>query len=363
MLTEDFDFHLPDDRIAQHPVPRGHSRLLVLDADGEGRHRHTRDLPTILRSGDLLVVNDTRVVPARLFGRRRPGGGKVELLLVEKTAPRTWEALVKPGRRARPGTVIDFWADGGAGGEGSGEGSGEPLLDAEVLAKTEDGRHSLRFSEEPEPHLGVLGHVPLPPYIKRPDEGADRTLYQTVYARSPGAIAAPTAGLHFSDELLDQLGEQGVERATVTLHVGIGTFKPVTAALVHEHRMDSERWEVPAHTAEAIARCRERGGRVVAVGTTVVRTLESAAREGELVVGSGRTELFITPGFRFRVVDALLTNFHLPRSTLLMLVSALAGRRRVLAAYDEAIERHYRFYSYGDAMLLERRDDLVENGP
>ena len=356
MLTDDFDFHLPDSCIAQHPVPRGESRLLVIDAEGEERHRLTRDLPALLRPGDLLVVNDTRVVPARLFGRRRPGGGKVECLLVEKTAERTWDALVKPGRRARPGTMIDFPSE-------DDEVGADPVLSAEVLAKGEDGRHSLRFSEEPEPHLERLGHVPLPPYIKRQDEAADQASYQTVFARSPGAIAAPTAGLHFSDDLLARLAEQGIDQATVTLHVGIGTFKPVTAALVHEHRMEAERWVIPEETARAIARCRRAGGRVVAVGTTVVRTLESAGRGGELVAGSGRTELFVTPGFRFQVVDALLTNFHLPRSTLLMLVSALAGRRRVLAAYQEAIAAGYRFYSYGDAMLLERRDDPPETGP
>jgi S-adenosylmethionine:tRNA ribosyltransferase-isomerase len=224
-----------------------------------------------------------------------------------------------------------------------------------VIDKQDDGRHTIELDAEIEPRLAALGHVPLPPYIARADRADDTERYQTVWAREPGAIAAPTAGLHFSVELLAALRAAGIERAAVTLHVGIGTFKPVTAELVHEHRMEPERYEIPAATAEAIARTRARGGRIVAVGTTVVRTLESAAAaDGEVRAASGRTGLFITPGFRFRVVDLLLTNFHLPRSTLLMLVSAFAGRERVLAAYREAIARGYRFYSYGDAMLAER---------
>ena len=328
MLTRDFDYELPEERIAQEPAPRGESRLLVLDAEGPERHRRVRDLPALLRPGDLLVLNDTRVIPARLYGRR--GEGRMEVLLVEKLDEREWEALVRPGRRARPGTVIVF-----------------EDLSAEVIDKRED-RYRLRFSEPVEPHLDRLGHVPLPPYIHRPDEASDRERYQTVFARTPGAIAAPTAGLHFSEELLEEIAAAGIGIARVTLHVGIGTFKPVSAERVEDHRMDRERYEVSEETAEAIRRIRESGGRIVAVGTTVVRTLESCGGEA----GSGSTDLFITPGFRFRVVDVLLTNFHLPRSTLLMLVSAFAGRERVLAAYDEAIREGYRFYSYGDAMLL-----------
>lgn len=328
MLTRDFDYELPEERIAQEPAPRGESRLLVLDAEGPERHRRVRDLPGLLRPGDLLVLNDTRVIPARLYGRR--GEGKMEVLLVEKLGEQDWEALVRPGRRARPGTEIVF--------EG---------LTAEVVDKRED-RYRLRFSEPVEPHLDRLGHIPLPPYIHRPDEAADRERYQTVFARTPGAIAAPTAGLHFSERLLEEIAAAGVGIARVTLHVGIGTFKPVSVERVEDHRMDRERYEVGEETAEAIRRTRESGGRIVAVGTTVVRTLESSGGEA----GSGSTELFITPGFQFRVVDALLTNFHLPRSTLLMLVSAFAGRERVLAAYEEAIREGYRFYSYGDAMLV-----------
>ncbi|HYU36019.1 MAG TPA: tRNA preQ1(34) S-adenosylmethionine ribosyltransferase-isomerase QueA [Thermoanaerobaculia bacterium] len=340
MLTRDFDYDLPPDRIAQHPAPRGESRLLVLDREGPERHRRVRDLPELLRPGDLLVINDTRVIPARLFGRR-PGGGQIEILLTAKAGDREWDALVKPGRRARPGTVIHL----------------DESLTAEVIEKEETGRHRLRFSEPIEPHLDRLGHIPLPPYIQRADEAEDRERYQTVWARNPGAIAAPTAGLHFTQEILDHLTAAGIGLAKVTLHVGLGTFKPVTAERIEDHRMETERWEVSESTAEAIRRTRETGGRVVAVGTTVVRTLESAAREGggEVHPGSGATGLFITPGFPFQVVDLLLTNFHLPKSTLLMLVSAFAGRERVLAAYEEAIREGYKFYSYGDAMLLERK--------
>jgi S-adenosylmethionine:tRNA ribosyltransferase-isomerase len=360
LLTRDFDYALPAAAIAQRPAPRGTSRLLALDCAGEERHRRIADLPALLRPGDLLIVNDTRVLPARLHGLagaagREGGGGQgggggparratSELLLVERLSEREWEVLVRPGRRARPGAIVEL--DAAAG------------LFAEVLALAGDGRRRVRFSEPIEPHLERLGHVPLPPYIRRPDDSGDRERYQTVFARRPGAIAAPTAGLHFSEELLGALAAAGVQRAALTLHVGIGTFKPVTAPLVSDHRMDRERYEIPAETAAAVARAHAEGRRVVAVGTTVVRTLEGAAAVvagGELPPGSGATDLFITPGFRFRVVDVLLTNFHLPRSTLLMLVAAFAGRERVLAAYQEALDRGYRFFSYGDAMLAERR--------
>lgn len=339
MLTRDFDFELPEACIAQEPLERGQSRLLALTESESQRHRSIADLPDLLEPGDLLVLNDTRVLPARLFGRRRTGGGRVEILLAERLGPRHWEALLRPGRRARPGTQIDL-------AEGFG---------AEVESKGEDGRFRLLFSDEVEPWLESIGHIPLPPYIKRPDAPNDRERYQTVYANNPGAIAAPTAGLHFTESLLAELTAKGIEQAKVTLHVGLGTFKPVTATLVHEHKMDGERYEIPESAAAAIRRARSNGGRVVAVGTTVVRTLESAAREtGEITAGRGRTELFITPGFPFRAVDLLLTNFHLPRSTLLMLVCALAGKERVLDAYREAVQEGYRFYSYGDAMLLDR---------
>jgi len=344
VLTRDFDYELPPSSIAQEPAPRGDSRLLVLDRTGPERHARVRDLPRSLCAGDLLVLNDTRVIPARLFGRRSAGGGQIELLLIEKIDrgdERTWDALAKPGRRAQPGTTIDF-ATG---------------LTAVVTEKDPDGRHRLRFSEPVEGHLDRLGHIPLPPYIHRPDTPEDRERYQTVYADKPGAVAAPTAGLHFSAGLLGEIAAAGVAIARVTLHVGIGTFKPVAVEALEDHRMDRERYEVSEEAAEAVRRTRGSGGRVVAVGTTVVRTLESAALagSGEVRPGSAATNLFITPGFRFQAVDALLTNFHLPRSTLLMLVSAFAGRERVLAAYAEAVREGYRFYSYGDAMFAERQ--------
>jgi len=340
VLTRDFDYELPEDRIAQEPAPRGESRLLVLDEQGRDRHRHVRDLPRLLKPGDLLVLNDTKVIPARLLGRRTGAGeGRMEVLLVEKIGDREWDALVRPGRRARPGTELLF-----------------EDLTAEVIDRRPDGRIRLRFSEPVEPHLDRLGHVPLPPYIHRPDETADRERYQTVFARQPGAIAAPTAGLHFTADLLEEIASAGIGIAKVTLHVGIGTFKPVTAERIEEHRMERERYEIGEEAAEAVSRTQASGGRIVAVGTTVVRTLESAALAGggKVRPGTGSTDLFITPGFRFQVVDVLLTNFHLPRSTLLMLVSSFAGRERVLAAYEEAIREGYRFYSYGDAMLAER---------
>jgi len=341
--TSDFDYALPASAIAQRPVARGRSRLLVVDAEGEARHRTVGELPELLRPGDLLVVNDTRVLAARLHGRRRPSGGRIELLLVEKVGERTWEVLARPARRARPGTVIEL--EGG--------------LAAAVTALGEGGRRRVRFGAEVEPHLERFGHVPLPPYIRRGDEAEDRTSYQTVFARHPGAIAAPTAGLHFTPELLARLEARGIRRAAVTLHVGLGTFQPVTVEDVAEHRMHAERYHVSSDTAAAVRAARAAGGRVVAVGTTVVRTLESVVDDrGEVRAGEGRTELFITPGFRFRAVDVLITNFHLPRSTLLMLVSAFAGRERVLAAYEEAVARGYRFYSYGDAMFLERPGPL-----
>lgn len=348
MRTDDFDYHLPDELIAQRPAPRGTSRLLVVPA-GAGHepaihHRTIADIPGLLRAGDLLVVNDTKVIPARLFARRRPGGGRCELLLLERVGVCEWRALGRPAKRLGPGRRLDL--------EGT-------ELAAEIVERTDDGV-LVRFDEPVEPHLELAGHVPLPPYIRRDDETADRHLYQTVFARHEGAVAAPTAGLHFTEELLAELADRGVERTQVTLHVGPGTFRPVSSERLEDHAMDEERYDVPADAAAAIEACRRRGGRVVAVGTTVVRTLESAARahpiDSERLVesGSSRTRLFITPGFRFGVVDALLTNFHLPRSTLLMLVSALAGRERVLHAYTEAVKQKYRFYSYGDAMWLER---------
>ena len=355
MKTADFDYHLPPERIAQRPAPRGTSRLLVLDAEGDARHRTIDALPSLLRPDDLVVVNDTRVIPARLTGQRLPGGGRAELLLLapdeQADHPWTWHAMMRPAKRMRPGTRLRFIEDNGTAGGG---------LEATVVTRGEGGRGTVSFDVAPEPWLERLGHVPLPPYIRRPDDQLDQSDYQTVFARAPGAVAAPTAGLHFSPALLDALDARGIRRAAVTLHVGLGTFLPVTADSVDDHVMETERYEVTTSTVEAIAETRQRGGRVVAIGTTVVRTLESAAREvpldtDKLTTGTGRTNLFIVPGYSFQVVDALLTNFHLPKSTLLMMISALAGRDRVLDAYHEAIRAQYRFYSYGDAMLLTRR--------
>ena len=339
MRTSEFDYFLPEDRIAQVPAPRGSSRLLVLAGPGPARHRRISDLPQLLDTGDLLVVNNTKVIPARLFAHREETGGRVELLLVERLGPTEWLALVKPGRRARPGTRLEL----------------EPGLEVEVVAKDERGRYGVSFSEPIEAHLDRLGHVPLPPYIKREDSAEDRTSYQTVFASARGAVAAPTAGLHFTHELLDELKQVGVGVAEVTLHVGPGTFRPVTAERVDQHSMDAEWFDLPESTAAAIRETRQRGDRILAVGTTVVRTLESVAKKqgGEIDAEWGRTDLFISPGHEFRIVDLLLTNFHLPRSTLLMLVCAFGGRERILTAYREAIGAGYRFYSYGDAMLIE----------
>ena len=336
-----FDYHLPAESIAQRAAPRGTSRLLLLAAAGKDRHRRISELPELLEPGDLLVVNDSRVLPARLFARRRPGGGRVELLLVERLAPRRWAALARPGRRLRPGSVL--------------EAAGATTLT--VRAVGDDGLYRLEADRPLAPVLERHGHVPLPPYIRRPDEPADRERYQTVYADIAGSVAAPTAGLHFDDRLLAELGRRGIELCKLTLHVGPGTFQPIRGGIAG-HRMGEERFEVTPRAARQVADARRRGGRVVAVGTTVVRTLETVAGGGGLIEpGSGRTGLFIRPGHRFRVVDRLLTNFHLPRSTLLLLVCALGGRRRVLAAYREAVAAGYRFYSYGDAMLVDPPED------
>ncbi|MCL6581056.1 MAG: tRNA preQ1(34) S-adenosylmethionine ribosyltransferase-isomerase QueA [Firmicutes bacterium] len=380
MRADLFDYDLPRELIAQEPVtPRDSSRLLVLLPEGAGRpweHRVFRDLPEYLREDDLLVLNETRVLPARLLGRKVPGGGRVEVLLLRPAAGRVlarpgdwagaweWEVLVSPGRRVRPGTRIAFWerdqgdaAAGAAAGEGEPQGEEEPRLLGEVLERTQAGGRVVAFRGRPGESfasaVAALGRVPLPPYITRPLDDAER--YQTVYARVEGSAAAPTAGLHFTPEVFSRLGQRGVRVTAVTLHIGLDTFRPVREEEIEEHRMHSEWYEVSAEAARAVAECRERGGRVVACGTTVVRTLEAAAdpeAPGLVRAGSGWTDLFIRPGYRFRVVDVLLTNFHLPRSTLLMLVAAFGGTERVLEAYREAVRQRYRFYSFGDAMLV-----------
>ncbi|MDE3153551.1 MAG: tRNA preQ1(34) S-adenosylmethionine ribosyltransferase-isomerase QueA [Acidobacteriota bacterium] len=345
MHVSDFDFELPPELIAQEPpAVRGTSRLLVLDRRTGGvAHRRMADLPELLRPGDLLVVNDTKVFPARLLGHRTPSGGRVECLLVARIGPDQWEALMHPGQKLKPGAVVRF--------------DGTPALLAEVLERRFHGRRLIRLWTEDgsdvDAAIDATGHVPLPPYIHRPDASSDRLRYQTVYAATRGSVAAPTAGLHFTRELLGALEARGVERTAITLHVGYGTFKPVRVEEVEAHRVDAERYEVSVAAAAAVNRALDEGRRVIAVGTTTTRTLEAvaAAHGGRLTPGPGETDLFIHPGFRFQVLGGLLTNFHLPRSSLLMLVSAFAGREHVLAAYRQAIDLKYRFYSYGDAML------------
>ncbi len=356
MDVADFQFDLPDELIAQEAAPRGRSRLLVLDrASGAIRHAHIFDLPSILRPGDLLVVNNTRVFTARLLGHRAPSGGAVECLLLgapeadpgsrtPDPGTRVAQALMHPGQKLKPGAVVRFEGDAG-------------VLMAEVLDRHFYGRRTIRLWSESggdvDALIDALGHMPLPPYIRRGDTAADRERYQTVFARVRGSVAAPTAGLHFDDALVAALEARGVERAEITLHVGYGTFKPVRVERVEDHVVDPEHYEIPAAAAEAITRAREEGRRVIAVGTTTTRAVEAAARsDGGVSAGAGSASLFIYPGHTFKVIDGLLTNFHLPASSLLMLVAAFAGRERVLAAYREAVERRYRFYSYGDAMLI-----------
>jgi S-adenosylmethionine:tRNA ribosyltransferase-isomerase len=341
LKIRDFDYELPKGAIAQEPLAeRDASRLLVLDRrDGSLRHHVFRELPTLLEPGDLVVLNRTRVVPARLLGRRA-SGGQAEVLLIRRVAGDEWEALVRPGRRLRPGDRVEIAPGAAVGIESEAEGP--------------DGRRRVRLLfEGGADALEGLGHVPLPPYIRRPDRPEDRERYQTTYAREPGSVAAPTAGLHFTPGLLGELRSRGIDVAELVLHVGPGTFKPVTVDDVAQHTVAPEPFVLPAETAEAIASARARGGRVVSVGTTTTRVLESAAcGEGRVRGGAGDTHLVIVPGFSFRVVDALITNFHLPRSSLLLLVSAFAGRERVLSAYASALASGYRFYSYGDAMLI-----------
>jgi len=349
MRVSDFDFDLPAELVAQTPRPRGESRLLVVDRrTGSWHEAVVSDLPHLLTPGDRLVANDTRVFPARLVGHRDPSGGRAECLLLERVSENEWQALVHPGQKLKPGTHVLFEDPERAPGV---------RLRAEMLERRFFGRRLIRLEVDGAPDvdraIDALGHVPLPPYIHRPDTEADREAYQTVYATARGSVAAPTAGLHFSADVLAALKAAGIGWSTVTLHVGYGTFKPVRVETVEEHRVDPEAFDVPSSTAAAVEAARAAGHRVVAVGTTTVRALESAVdAEGRLRPGAGVTDLFIHPGHRFRVVTALVTNFHLPRSSLLMLVAAFAGRELVLAAYRDAIARRFRFYSYGDAMLI-----------
>ena len=340
MNVKDFDYELPKELIAQDPLlDRSASRLLMLDrGTGNIRHGSFKDIVGELKCGDCLVINNTRVIPARLFGVKEETGAVIEVLLLKRKKDDIWETLVKPGKKARPGTEISF---------------GDGLLKGTVTDVVEDGNRLIQFSYEGifEEILDELGQMPLPPYITHPLK--DKNRYQTVYAKHDGSAAAPTAGLHFTEELLEEIRAKGVEIVNVTLHVGLGTFRPVKEEVVEEHRMHSEFFRIEEEEAKKINRAKAESRRVIAVGTTSCRTLEAASDErGFVTAGSGWTEIFIYPGYRFKCIDGLVTNFHLPQSTLLMLVSALAGREQVLEAYKEAVKERYRFFSFGDAMLV-----------
>lgn len=340
MKTSDFYYELPQELIAQDPLEdRSASRLMHLDRKtGAVEHRHFRDIKEYLRPGDCLVINDTKVIPARLYGRKVGTDALIEILLLKRRENDVWETLVKPGKKCRPGAEISF---------------GEGILRGRVLDVVEEGNRLIQFEYEGifEEILDQLGEMPLPPYITH--KLKDRKRYQTVYARHEGSAAAPTAGLHFTRELLEEIREMGVKIAHVTLHVGLGTFRPVKVESVTEHHMHSEFYVVEEEQAALVNEARKNGGRIIAVGTTSCRTLESAAdAEGILKAGSGWTDIFIYPGYRFKILDGLITNFHLPESTLIMLVSAFAGKEQVLGAYREAVKERYRFFSFGDAMVI-----------
>lgn len=341
MTTKDFYYDLPPELIAQTPLTdRSASRLLVLNKEsGEISHEHFYDITAHLKPGDCLVMNNTRVIPARLYGCKEETGGKIEFLLLKRLELDKWEVILRPGKKAKPGSRFEF---------------GGGLLRAEVLEVIEDGNRIVRFEYDGvwEEILDKLGEMPLPPYIK--EKLSDKERYQTVYSKIEGSAAAPTAGLHFTKELLKKIEDMGVETAYLTLHVGLGTFRPVSVDNVEEHIMHSEFYQVSPETAEKINRTRERGGRIIAVGTTSVRTLETVADDdGRMRAASGETSIFIYPGYKFKAVDALITNFHLPESTLVMLVSALAGKENIFKAYNTAVREKYRFFSFGDAMLIE----------
>lgn len=340
MDKRDFYFELPESLIAQEPISeRSHSRLLCLDKHtGEREHKHFYDLADKLKKGDCLILNDTKVLPARLYGRKEGSGGAIEFLLLHKRTLNEWEVILKPGKKAKPGARFIF-------------GNGE--LKAEILEVVNEGNRLVRFEYEGifEEVLDALGEMPLPHYITKRLE--DKSRYQTVYAKNPGSAAAPTAGLHFTNELLEKIKQKGVHIGYVTLHVGLGTFRPVKADNILEHKMHSEFYILPQETADLINRTKLEGGRVISVGTTATRVLETVGERGEpLSAKTGWTDIFIYPGKEFHVIDGLITNFHLPESTLIMLVSALAGRENVLNAYEEAVREKYRFFSFGDAMLI-----------
>lgn len=344
MKTSDFDYELPEELIAQHPAAqRDHSRLLVMDKyTGAVEHRVFRDIVDYLHAGDVLVLNNTKVIPARIFGVKEGGTAKIEVLLLKRDddLPNTWEVLVHPGKRAKVGTAIDF---------------GEGRLKGEVIANTSAGRKvTFHFDGIFEEILEELGTMPLPPYIHEQLE--DQNRYQTVYAKVDGSAAAPTAGLHFTTELLETLRQNGVEIEEVLLHVGLGTFKPVSEEDIEDHEMHSEYYEISQETADRINKAKAEGRRIISVGTTSTRALESAAKDGRLQAGSGWTNIFIYPGYKWQIIDGLITNFHLPKSTLMMLVSALSTREHILAAYKEAVAQRYRFFSFGDAMFINPGD-------
>ena len=339
MNVSDFDFELPEDLIAQHPVePRDTSRLMVVNRQsGKIAHHTFRDLSSLLKKGDVLVLNNTRVIPARLIGEKEGTEVKIEILLLKRLKLDVWEALVKPGKRLKVGQKVSF---------------GHGMLVGELQEILANGNRTIHFSYSGmfETILDQLGEMPLPPYITAQLEDQER--YQTVYAKERGSVAAPTAGLHFTPELLDQLQKTGIEIVEILLHVGLGTFRPVKVEDIRDHAMHSEYYRVDSEAAERINRAKLEGRRVIAVGTTAARTLESVGHEGKVVPGEGWTDIFIYPGYSFQVVDVLLTNFHFPKSTLVMLVSALAGRELILKAYKTAVQEKYRFYSFGDAMLI-----------
>ncbi len=339
MKTEDFNYYLDDKLIAQHPSKkRDESRLMIVDRDkAKIEEKIFKDIIDYLRPGDLLVMNDTRVIPARFFGYREDKEEKIEVFLYQELGDDYWECLVRPGRKMKLGTKIFF---------------GQGQLMGQVEEITESGSRRIRFSHKQpmEELMDLLGQIPLPPYITEKLEDSER--YQTVYSKNRGSVAAPTSGFHFTNALLDEIKQKGIELASLTLHVGLGTFRPVSADNIHEHKMHSEFYTIPQETVVAINRAKNEGRRVIAIGTTTTRTLEAAASSGELVAGSSWTDIFIYPGFKFKVIDGLVTNFHLPKSTLLMLVSAFAGRDLIMEAYRQAVEDQYRFFSFGDAMFI-----------
>ncbi len=343
MHINDFDYYLPEEQIAQHPADkRDQSRLLVVDRNTDKlEHRHFYDILEYLDPGDCLIMNNSKVIPARLFGVKEITGAKVEFLLIKRIKDDIWEAMVRPGKKLHVGDRVSFAEDG--------------ELSAKIIEHGEGGTRIVRFEYEGDFHelLDRIGKIPLPPYIERDSDEEDKERYQTVYCKEEGSVAAPTAGLHFTEELMEKARQKGVRIAYVTLHVGIGTFRPVKCETIEEHKMHFEEYEIDEENAAIINETKIAGGRIISVGTTSTRTVESAAAaDGTVIAGRGNTDIFIYPGYRFKVIDSLITNFHLPKSTLLMLVSALYNRENILAVYKEAVEQKYRFFSYGDAMLI-----------